>query len=495
MSAVQSIDTVLVANRGEIAVRIIRTCKKLGLRTVAVYSDADRRAKHVREADEAVGIGPAPSAESYLRVDKIVDAAKASGAQAVHPGYGFLSENAELARACEREGIVFIGPTAEAIAVMGDKASARELVRGLGVPMVAGDKDPASGVDAARETAESIGYPVVIKAVAGGGGKGMRVVRAPEAFAASFEQAQSEARNAFGNDAVYVERYVEQPRHVEIQVLADTHGNVIHLGERECSIQRRHQKIIEEAPSAVLTPELRAEMGAASVRIAQACGYVGVGTVEYLYKDGAYFFLEMNTRLQVEHTVTEMVTGLDLVEQQIRVARGLPLDLRQEDVCLDGHAIQCRIYAEDPAAGYLPDPGDVLYYEEPEGRGVRVDSGVEAGDRVPIHYDPLMSKVCAWGADRAEAIRRMAAALRGYTAAGMSTNRNLCLRIVESPAFAASEFYTSTLDTTTEYVEGEPDAAQVTAAAVAAVLHGEAGAASGDGASGAPPVSRWALRR
>jgi propionyl-CoA carboxylase alpha chain len=438
-----SFDTLLVANRGEIAVRVMRTCKEQGLRTVAVYSEADRDALHVRTADVAVEIGPAPSAQSYLRIDKILETARATGAQAIHPGYGFLSENADFARACTESGITFIGPTPEAIEQMGDKTAARKLMREAGIPMAPGTTDAIADANEAQQVAESIGYPVLVKAAAGGGGKGMRVVENSGEFATAFERARSEALNAFGDGRVYIERYLRAPRHIEIQILADQHGNVVYLHERECSIQRRHQKVIEEAPSALLTPARRAEMGEAAVAAARACRYVGAGTVEFLVEDDEYYFLEMNTRLQVEHPVTEMITGLDLVSEQLRIARGETLGYSQEDVTLNGHAIECRIYAENVPGGFLPDPGPLYRHRPPLGPGVRVDSGVEEGDIIPIHYDPMISKLSTWAPNRQSAIRKMEEALDEYEIVGVHTTIPLCREVMSSAPFVTGDFSTA----------------------------------------------------
>ncbi|MDT7615450.1 MAG: acetyl-CoA/propionyl-CoA carboxylase, biotin carboxylase, biotin carboxyl carrier protein [Pseudonocardiales bacterium] len=418
-------DTVLVANRGEIACRVIRTLRLLGVRSVAVYSDADSEAPHVSLADVAVRIGPAAAAESYLSIPAVIEAAKATGAQAIHPGYGFLSENTAFAAACEAAGIAFVGPPASAIEAMGDKIRAKQTVAKAGVPVVPGSD--GSGLDdaALALAVEQVGYPVLLKPSAGGGGKGMHEVHRPEDLAAAIATARREARSSFGDDTLLVERLVTTPRHIEIQVMADQHGTVIHLGERECSLQRRHQKIVEEAPSALLTPEQRAAMGAAAVEAARAVGYTGAGTVEFIVGAGApdeFFFMEMNTRLQVEHPVTELVTGLDLVELQLRVAAGEPLPITQDDVRLDGHAVEVRVYAEDPAAGFLPTGGRILALREPSGPGVRVDSGIAEGGTVGSDYDPMLAKVVAHGADRAEAIRRLDAALRATVLLGLGTN-------------------------------------------------------------------------
>ncbi|GGW20487.1 acetyl/propionyl-CoA carboxylase subuit alpha [Streptomyces capoamus] len=437
-------DTVLVANRGEIAVRVIRTLRSLGVRSVAVFSDADADARHVREADTAVRIGPAPAAESYLSVERLLEAAARAGAQAVHPGYGFLAENAGFARACEEAGLVFIGPPADAIALMGDKIRAKETVKAAGVPVVPGGRDPELAA-AARE----LGAPVLLKPSAGGGGKGMRLVRDLSVLEEEIAAARREARASFGDDTLLVERWVDRPRHIEIQVLADGHGNVVHLGERECSLQRRHQKIIEEAPSVLLDEETRAAMGAAAVQAARSCGYRGAGTVEFIVPGGdpsSYYFMEMNTRLQVEHPVTELVTGLDLVEWQLRVAAGERLGFAQQDLRLTGHAVEARICAEDPARGFLPSGGTVLLLDEPRGDGVRTDSGLSEGTEVGSLYDPMLSKVIAYGPDRATALRRLRAALAETVTLGVQTNAGFLRRLLAHPAVVAGELDTGLVE-------------------------------------------------
>lgn len=442
-------ETVLVANRGEIAVRVIRTLRALGVRSVAVFSDADAGARHVREADTAVRIGPAPAAESYLSVERILEAAARTGAQAVHPGYGFLAENAGFARACEEAGLVFIGPPADAISLMGDKIRAKETVKAAGVPVVPGSS--GSGLTDAQlaDAARGIGMPVLLKPSAGGGGKGMRLVRDAGLIDEEIAAARREARASFGDDTLLVERWVDRPRHIEIQVLADGHGNVVHLGERECSLQRRHQKIVEEAPSVLLDEETRAAMGEAAVQAARSCGYRGAGTVEFIVpgKDPAsYFFMEMNTRLQVEHPVTELITGLDLVEWQLRVAAGEPLAFAQEDVRLTGHAIEARLCAEDPARGFLPSGGTVLGLREPEGDGVRTDSGLSEGTEVGSLYDPMLSKVIAHGPDRATALRKLRAALAGTVTLGVQTNAGFLRRLLAHPDVVAGELDTGLVE-------------------------------------------------
>ncbi|MGW7527080.1 ATP-binding protein [Streptomyces sp. NPDC054783] len=437
-------DTVLVANRGEIAVRVIRTLRSLGVRSVAVFSDADADARHVREADTAVRIGPAPAAESYLSIDRLLDAAARTGAQAVHPGYGFLAENAGFARACEEAGLVFIGPSADAIALMGDKIRAKETVQAAGVPVVPGGRDPELA-----EAARALGAPVLLKPSAGGGGKGMRLVRDMTVLEEEIAAARREARASFGDDTLLVERWIDRPRHIEIQVLADGHGNVVHLGERECSLQRRHQKIIEEAPSVLLDEATRAAMGEAAVQAARSCGYRGAGTVEFIVPGGdpsQYYFMEMNTRLQVEHPVTELVTGLDLVEWQLRVAAGEKLGFAQEDVTLTGHAIEARICAEDPARGFLPSGGTVLLLNEPQGDGVRSDSGLSEGTEVGSLYDPMLSKVIAHGPDRETALRKLRAALGETVTLGVQTNAGFLRRLLAHPAVAAGDLDTGLVE-------------------------------------------------
>ncbi|HLM48913.1 MAG TPA: acetyl-CoA carboxylase biotin carboxylase subunit [Solirubrobacteraceae bacterium] len=413
---------ILIANRGEIACRVITTARRLGIKTVAVYSDADRGARHVAMADEAVHIGGAPARESYLMVDRILDAARRTGAQAIHPGYGFLAENAAFARACRDAGIAFIGPPAEAIEAMGSKTRARELMAAAGVPIVPGTTEPVASVDEARSIIDaSIGYPVAVKAAGGGGGKGFRVALAPGELEAAFEGAAREGEKFFGDATVYLERYLPDPRHVEVQVLADTHGRVIHLGERDCSVQRRHQKLIEEAPAPAVDAEMRERIGKIATDAAVAVEYVGAGTIEGLLQGGEYFFLEMNTRVQVEHCVTEMVTGIDIVKEGIRAAAGEPLSIAQDDVVLRGHAIECRINAEDAAKNFAPAPGRIGAYDEPSGPGVRVDSGVTAGAEITPMYDPMVAKLITWDIDRDAATRRMLRALDEYEITGLKT--------------------------------------------------------------------------
>ncbi|WP_263792849.1 acetyl-CoA carboxylase biotin carboxylase subunit [Salinibacter sp.] len=440
-------DNVLVANRGEIAVRVLRTCHEQGLNTVAVYSTPDRSAPHVRRADEAYHIGPAEAAQSYLDPEAILEAARRSGADAIHPGYGFLSENAAFAEACAEAGVHFVGPPAAAIRAMGDKTAARQLMKEAGVPMAPGTTDAVASTEEGEAIAEDIGYPVLIKAAAGGGGKGMRIVHEPENFAGAMDRAQGEAASSFGDGRVFIEKYIEEPRHIEFQILADHHGNTVHLFERECSIQRRHQKVIEEAPSSVLTPEVRREMGAAAVAAAESCGYRNAGTVEFLVdKDLNYYFMEMNTRLQVEHPVTEWVTGVDLVAEQLRVAQGEALGYTTDDLSINGHAMESRVYAEDPASNFLPDPGPLKRHSAPSGFGVRVDAGVEEGGEVLIHYDPMISKLTTWGRDREAAIDRMIRALDEYEVASMATTIPFCRFAMQHEGFRAGDFTTHFVD-------------------------------------------------
>lgn len=466
-------DTVLVANRGEIAVRVIRTLRALGVRSVAVFSDADADARHVREADTAVRLGPAPAAESYLSAERLLEAAARSGAQAVHPGYGFLAENAEFAQACADAGLVFIGPPASAIDLMGDKIRAKETVEAAGVPVVPGSSGSgltdAQLADAARE----IGMPVLLKPSAGGGGKGMRLVRDAALLVDEIAAARREARSSFGDDTLLVERWIDRPRHIEIQVLADGHGNVIHLGERECSLQRRHQKIIEEAPSVLLDEATRASMGEAAVQAARSCGYAGAGTVEFIVpgKDPAsYYFMEMNTRLQVEHPVTELITGLDLVEWQLRVAAGEELPYGQQDIALTGHAIEARVCAEDPSRGFLPSGGTVLALHEPQGDGVRTDSGLSEGTEVGSLYDPMLSKVIAYGPDRPTALRKLRAALAETVTLGVPTNAGFLRRLLAHPAVVSGELDTGLVEREADGLvpEGVPEEVYEAAAAIRA---------------------------
>lgn len=437
---------VLIANRGEIALRVIRACHELGLQTVAVYSEADRESLHVRFADDDVCIGPAPSRESYLNIPRIIAAAEIAGADAIHPGYGFLAESAEFAEICTASNLTFIGPTPHQIRVMGDKAAARNAMAAAGVPIVPGTPGPVADPDDALVFAREVGFPVIIKAAAGGGGKGMRVARDPEDFARSFQMARTEALAAFGSGDVYVERYLAQPRHIEFQILGDMHGTVLHLGERDCSVQRRHQKLIEEAPSPVMTPELRERMGDAAMRAAKAIDYVGAGTVEMLLdSDGAFYFMEMNTRIQVEHPVTEMLTGIDLVKEQLRIAAGEPLSIDALPP-LRGHVIECRVNAEDPARNFQPSPGRIATFHPPGGPGVRVDTHVYAGYTVPPYYDSLLAKLVCQGRDRDEARRRMQIALESFIIEGVTTTIPFLGRVMANPRFAAGDVDTGFLE-------------------------------------------------
>jgi acetyl-CoA carboxylase biotin carboxylase subunit len=447
---------VLIANRGEIALRVIRACRELGIETVAVYSEADRESLHVRFADDDVCIGPAPSRQSYLRIPNLIAAAEITGADAIHPGYGFLAENAEFADTCKASAIAFIGPTGDQIRAMGDKATAKRLAQEAGVPTVPGTPGTIQDLDEALQQVERIGFPVIIKATAGGGGKGMRVAQDAEQFAQVFSLAQNEALAAFGNGEVYVEKYLARPRHVEVQVMGDTHGRVMHFGERDCSVQRRHQKLIEESPSPALTPELRERMGEAAVRLAAAIGYVGAGTVEFLLdEDGSFYFMEMNTRIQVEHPVTEMVQSYDLVKEQIRVSAGEALGFRGIGGRLRGHAIECRINAEDPYRNFQPSPGLITAYHPPGGPGVRLDTHVYAGYSVPPYYDSLLAKVIVHGNTREEALARMGPALDSFIIEGVTTTIPFLARIIRHPAFVAGQVDTRFLDRHPELLRPE----------------------------------------
>ena len=481
---------VLVANRGEIAVRIMRGLREMDIRSVAVYSDADRTALHVRHADEAAYLGPSPSSESYLRIDKILAAARVHGAEAIHPGYGFLSENADFAQACRDAGIKFIGPTPEAILALGSKTAARRWAEQAGVPLAPGTTHAIASPEEAQLAAARIGYPVLLKAAAGGGGKGMRRVDRHEDLPAALRDAASEAERSFKSSEIYIEKLVLNPRHIEIQVLGDEHGHLIHLGERECSIQRRHQKVIEECPSPLVsvTPGMREAMGAAAVKAAQAAGYTNAGTVEFLVDEsGAFYFLEMNTRLQVEHPVTELVTGLDLVHWQLRIAAGEPLTLQQEDIGWRGWAIECRVYAEDPDAGFLPSPGQMQELSRPSGPGIRLDSGVYSGWTVPMDYDPLLAKLAVWAETRDIAANRMARALREYTIAGITTNISFFVDLLADPDFRAGHLHTGFLDSfMSRRVPPKLDEELITVAAIAAALSQQPTLPTA-----AAPVSRW----
>jgi acetyl-CoA carboxylase biotin carboxylase subunit len=468
-------DKVLIANRGEIALRIVRACQELGLRSVAVYSEPDAGAPHVREADEAVAIGPAPSSESYLRADKLIDAARRTGAQAIHPGYGFLAEREHFARAVRDAGLTFVGPPPEAIAALGSKIAARTLAMKANVPVVPGTAEPLKDAAEAAKIAKKFGYPVLLKAAAGGGGKGMRVVQSESELAGALDSARREAKNAFGDDAVYVEKYITGPRHVEIQVLGDTHGTMLSLGERECSVQRRHQKMIEEAPSPAVTPELRKRMGETAVRAAKAAGYVNAGTCEFLLdRDGNFFFLEMNTRLQVEHPVTEMVTGIDIVQWQLRIARGEKLPFTQEQLAPRGWAIECRITSEDPSNNFLPSTGRISYLRLPGGPGVRWDGGIGIGTEIGLHYDPMLAKLIVWAPTRDAAIARMHRALLELTVEGVETSRDFHLRVMEDADFKSGAIDIQWLERRLASLTSvAPPAGGELAAAIAAALLAE----------------------
>jgi acetyl-CoA carboxylase biotin carboxylase subunit len=489
---------ILVANRGEIALRVMRSCREMGIATVAVFSEADRNAPFVRYADEAVCIGPPPSSQSYLLGDKIIEVALKLGVDGIHPGYGFLSENADFARAVKQSGITLIGPTPEAMEIMGDKLSAKAAAKQYNIPMVPGSDGAISDIAEGERVALATGFPLLIKASAGGGGKGMRIVERIEDFAEQMKLAVSEATSAFGDGSVFIERYVAGPRHIEIQVMADTHGNICYLFERECSIQRRHQKVIEEAPSSVLTPEIREKMGKCAVDVARSCGYVGAGTVEFLLDETRnFYFLEMNTRLQVEHPVTEMITGIDLVKEQIRVARGEKLSFTQDELKINGHAVEVRVYAEDPANNFLPDIGKLITYRRPQGYGVRVDDGFEEGMDIPIYYDPMISKLITWGATRQEAIDRMIRAIDEYRITGVSTTLAFCRFVLKHEAFTSGNFDTSFIKAyfKPEMLADERNDEVELAAMLAAHWAGNAGTTSVAGTQTAPASSRWKTER
>jgi len=488
---------VLVANRGEIAVRVIRACREMGIRTVAVYSEADACSLHVGLADEALPIGPAPAAESYLDMGRIIESAKSAGAEAVHPGYGFLAENADFAALCEKEGIVFVGPNSRALALVGDKVRARQTMEKAGIPTIPGMKSVSRSPEEFRAAARRLGYPVMVKASAGGGGKGMRIVRDEEGLVPAVEAGMREAKSAFGDDSVYLEKYIEEPRHVEFQVLADNFGGTVHLFERECSIQRRHQKILEETPSTALDPGLRAEMGETAVRAMRAAGYNNAGTVEFLLdRNRRFYFLEVNARLQVEHPITELVVGVDLVRQQILAASGEKLALRQEDLGQRGHAIECRIYAEDPKANFLPSPGRIVLLREPKGPGVRFDSGIFEGWDVPVHYDPILAKLIVWAEDREAACRRMSAALEDCVILGIRTTAGFLRDVVNHPEFRAGRTTTAFIEKNlgswrTGWEEDERQRLALAAAALEALSRPGGRAPSPGRAAGAETATPW----
>jgi acetyl-CoA carboxylase biotin carboxylase subunit len=483
---------ILIANRGEIAVRVIRACRDLGIRSAAVFSEPDRGALHVRLADEAYPIGPAPSSESYLVIEKIIDAARKSGAEAIHPGYGFLAENAAFAQACSDAGLIFIGPPPSAIKIMGDKMAARTAMKTAKVPIVPGTENPIDDETDAARVAERIGYPILIKAAAGGGGKGMRIVNAQSEIKSAVRGARSEAKSAFGDDRIYIEKYLVQPRHIEIQIIADSHGNCVYLGERECSIQRRHQKVIEEAPSPLVDSAMRKKMGEAAVAAAGSAGYVNAGTVEFLAdNDRNFFFLEMNTRLQVEHPITELVTGIDLAVEQIRIAAGEALSFSQDDIVIRGHAIECRIYAEDPGSGFLPSTGTLCAYQEPAGPGVRVDSGVYEGAEISVYYDPMISKLLTYGKDRAFAISRMLRALDEYRIWGVTTNIDFHKTILRHPEFIAGHLSTHFIDIHYKQSDGPPEKLAEAAALAAALVEHQSRNRVSSARIGKENESRW----
>lgn len=490
---------ILIANRGEIALRVMRTAREMGVKTVAIFSEADRNAPFVKYADEAVCVGPPPSSESYLQVDKIIQVCKDLNVDGLHPGYGFLSENADATRKITEAGITFIGPSPEAMELMGDKLKAKATVKEYDIPMVPGTDEAIEDIAAAKEIAKGIGFPILIKAAAGGGGKGMRIVDNADEFEEQMDRAVSEAVNSFGNGAVFIEKYVGSPRHIEIQIIADTHGNIVYLFERECSIQRRHQKVIEEAPSSVLTPELREAMGKCAVDVARSCNYVGAGTVEFLLENNKdFYFLEMNTRLQVEHPVTEMISGIDLVKEQINIARGEKLSFTQDDVKINGHSFEVRIYAEDPMNNFLPDIGTLSTYVRPEGMGIRVDDGFEEGMEIPIYYDPMISKLITHGKDREEARERMVRAIDDYQISGVETTLPFCKFTLQHEAFISGDFDTHfvTKHFSAEKLQNSDPEGEEIAALFTARLY-EEGAANKTVESGGVRngISKWKINR
>ncbi len=471
----KTIKRILVANRGEIALRVMRSARELGIETVAVFSEVDRKSPHVREADFAVCIGQAPSAASYLRGDKIIEVCKEYEVDAIHPGYGFLSENAAFAKAVTQAGIIFIGPSPEAIEVMGSKIAAKNAVAARNIPLVPGTKEAITDIEEAKRKAEEIGYPILIKASAGGGGKGMRIVENSQEFESQMERAVSEAVSAFGDGAVFIEKYIASPRHIEVQIIGDHHGQIAYLFERDCSVQRRHQKVVEEAPSAVLTPEIRKAMGECAIEVGRACNYYGAGTVEFIMDEQLnFYFLEMNTRLQVEHPVTELITGIDLVKEQINVAEGKPLTFKQEDLKIQGHAMEIRVYAEDSHNNFLPDIGQLKTYKPPQGAGIRLDSGYEEGMEIPIHYDSMLAKLITYGKDREEAIQRMIRAIDEFTITGVQTTLTFCKFVMQHEAFLSGQFDTKFIEKyfQLEAIKPETDAegSKIAAAFVAHLL-------------------------
>lgn len=498
MAEIKQVKKLLVANRGEIALRIMRTAREMGIQTVAVYSEADRRSPHVLYADEARCLGPAPSAESYLRADKILEVCRELCVDAIHPGYGFLSENATFARAVRDAGITLIGPSPEAMEVMGSKLAAKQAVKSYQVPMVPGTDEAVSDPAIARKIAEEVGYPILIKASAGGGGKGMRVVEKPEELEEQMQRASSEAISSFGDGAVFIEKFVGSPRHVEIQVLGDHQGNTVYLFERECSVQRRHQKVVEEAPSAILTPEIRKAMGEAAVNVCKACNYTNAGTVEFLVDEKLnFYFLEMNTRLQVEHPVTEMITGLDLVREQIRIAMGHPLAFTQNELSINGHAVEIRVYAEDPANNFLPDIGTLNLYRRPSGPGIRVDDGFEEGMQIPIYYDPMIAKLIVHAATREEAMDRMIRAIDDYKISGVKTTLPFCKFVMQHPAFRKGDFDTHFINRyyKPEMLDAKADEGELEALALLlAQLSDQVSGAGKSAGAPAETISPWRKR-
>lgn len=487
---------ILVANRGEIALRVMRTCKQMGISTVAIYSEADRNSPHVRFADEAVCVGPAPSKESYLKIDTIIDVCKKLQVDGVHPGYGFLSENAAFAKACQENGITFIGPSVEAIEVMGSKLAAKQAVSKFDVPLVPGTDQPISDVGEAKKLAEKIGFPILIKASAGGGGKGMRIVNNTEEFEEQMKLAVSEATSAFGDGSVFIEKFVTSPRHIEIQVLGDSHGNIVYLFERDCSVQRRHQKVVEEAPSAVLTPELRKQMGEAAVQVAKSVNYLGAGTVEFIVNANLdFYFLEMNTRLQVEHPVTEMVTGIDLVQEQIKIARGEKISFNQEDLKLNGHAIELRVYAEDPENNFLPDIGKLETYITPKGEGIRVDDGFDEGMDIPIYYDPMIAKLIAHGNNRQDAIQKLLKAIQDYKIEGVKTTLPFGSFVLNHAAFTTGNFDTKFVENYFHPEKINQDELTLASVLVAKLMHENKSAFHVEEVGNLAQTSNWNSRK
>lgn len=494
------IKKILVANRGEIALRVMRSAHEMGIKTVAVYSEADRNALHVRYAGEAICIGPPPSSESYLRIEKIIDAAKRTGADAIHPGYGFLSENEDFAFEVEKQGLIFIGPSPKAIELMGSKLAAKAAVAKFNVPLVPGTAEPITDIEKAKKIAAEVRYPILIKASAGGGGKGMRVVEDEASFQEQMERAVSEATSAFGDGSVFIEKYITKPRHIEFQIFGDKHGNVVHLFERECSIQRRHQKVVEEAPSSVLTPEKRKAMGEAAINVAKACGYYGAGTVEFILDQNLdFYFLEMNTRLQVEHPVTEEITGLDLVKLQIRIAEGEKIPFKQEDLTINGHAVEVRVYAEDPANNFLPDIGTLETYKRPQGHGIRVDDGFEQGMDIPFYYDPMIAKLICHAESREAAIEKMIRAIQEYEITGLETTLGFCRFVMEHEAFRSGDFDTRFVENYFKPLELQNEAPadeEMLAAVLAATLLNQNGRKDAGEVIGAgPAASKWRKNR